>query len=208
MARNLGASCKQCRREGMKLFLKGERCESERCAVKKRPFPPGEHGQRRGKLSDYGIQLREKQKTKRMYGMSEKQFRNYFKIADAKTGVTGDNLLVMLETRFDNILYRLGFAISRSQARQLAGHRHFLVDGKTLTIASCQIKPGQVISVRAKSKDVLPIRAAVESSKLRGVVDWMELDAEKLEGKLIRLPTREELALPVKEQLIVELYSK
>ena len=208
MARNLGASCKKCRREGMKLFLKGERCESERCAVKKRPFPPGEHGQRRGKLSDYGIQLREKQKTKRMYGMSEKQFRNYFKVADAGTGVTGDNLLIMLETRFDNILYRLGFGCSRNQARQLACHRHFLIDGKPVNIPSCRIKPGQTISVRQKSKDILPIRTAVESSKLRGVVDWLELDPEKLEGKLVRLPDREELGLPVREQLIVELYSK
>ena len=209
MARYTGSVCRLCRRERMKLFLKGDRCFKEKCAIERRAYPPGQHGQRRGRRTmGYGLQLREKQKVKRIYGVQERQFRNYFKKADKKKGITGENLLVALETRLDNIVYSLGFGGSRSQARQLVRHGHILVDGKKTTIPSFQAKVGQVISVKESSRKNDFIRASVETARGRGVPEWLELDPENFTGKVLSLPVRDQIKIPIQEQLIVELYSR
>ena len=209
MARYTGPVCRLCRRERMKLFLKGERCFKEKCAIERRGYPPGQHGQRRGRRSlNYGPQLREKQKVKRIYGILEQQFRKYFQEAERKKGITGENLLILLERRLDNVVYSLGFASSRAQARQLVRHGHFSVDGRKITIPSFQVREGQAIVVKENSKKNDFIRAAVESARGRGIPDWLELNAESYTGKVLALPKREDIKLPIQEQLIVELYSR
>ncbi len=208
MARYTGPVCRLCRRENLKLYLKGDRCYSDKCALERRSYPPGQHGQGRKKFSNYGIQLREKQKIRRMYGLLEKQYKNYFKKADQMKGVTGTNFLVLLERRLDNAVYRLGFAASRNQARQLVRHRHFLVNGKRVNIPSYQLRPGDVITVREKSRKVEAINEALEALPRRGLPPWLELDKDQHKGVFKTLPTREEMNLPVQEQLVVEFYSK
>jgi small subunit ribosomal protein S4 len=209
MARYLGAVCRLCRREGMKLFLKGERCYSDKCAIEKRNVPPGQHGRaRKAKMVGYGIQLREKQKVKRTYGILENQFRRYFEAADRQKGITGQLLLQMLERRLDNVVYRLGFATSRPQARQLVRHGHFTVNGKKVDIPSFQVRQGDMVAVRSTSATNVTIQHATEEVKGRGVPEWLLLDAGTLSGRISQLPTREQINLPVEEQLIVELYSK
>ena len=209
MARYSGPVCRLCRRERMKLFLKGDRCFKEKCAIERRGYPPGQHGQRRGRRTlGYGLQLREKQKVKRIYGVLERQFRLYFKEAERRKGITGENLLVMLERRLDTIVYSLGFASSRAQARQLVRHGHIQVDGKKTTIPSYQVREGQVISVREGSRKNDLIRASLETARGRGVPEWLELDADEFSGKVVSLPTRDDVKLPIQEQLIVELYSR
>jgi small subunit ribosomal protein S4 len=208
LARYTGMNCRICRRETMKLYLKGDRCYSDKCAVERRNFPPGQHGQGRGKFSDYGLQLREKQRIKRMYGLLEKQFKTYFKEADRQKGVTGTNFLVLLERRLDNTVYRLGFANSRDQARQLVRHKHFLVNGKKVDIPSYLLRPGDTISVVDDSKGLTCINDALNALPRRGLGPWLELDKTKYEGIFRTLPTREEMNLPVQEQLVVEFYSK
>lgn len=208
MARYTGAVCRQCRREGQKLFLKGDRCYTDKCAVTARPYPPGQHGQGRRKNSEYGLQLREKQKAKRYYGVLEKQFRSYFEIADRKPGQTGENLLSLLETRLDNAIYRLGFAMSRAEARQLVSHGHFTVNGRKVTIPSFLLKPGMVISVREKSRNLEKIKASVEANAFRQPPKWLEYDATNMIAKVVALPARDDIDLPIEEHLIVELYSK
>ena len=206
MARYTDANCRLCRREGQKLFLKGERCYSGKCAIEKRKYAPGQHGQSRKKTSDYGLQLREKQKAKRFYGMQEKQFRNLFDKAARKQGKTGENLLILLETRLDNAVYRLGFASSRKEARQLVVHGHFTVNGKKATAPSMQLKAGDVIKVKEKSTSSPKFKEIKEMSIT--VPSWMAVDVEKLEGKVVAMPTRADIDTPVAEHLIVELYSK
>jgi len=209
LARYTGASCRQCRRENIKLFLKGDRCYSEKCAFERRAYAPGQHGQARfRKVSDYAIQLREKQKVKRIYGMLEGQFRKYFKMADAAKGITGENLLMLLERRLDNTLYRLGMASSRSQARQLVRHNHVLVQGRKVNIPSFLVKAGDVIAVREKSRQNQSIVESLEAMARRGVPSWLELDQKNFQGAVKSLPVREEITMPIQEQLIVELYSK
>ncbi|MCX8071399.1 MAG: 30S ribosomal protein S4 [Candidatus Binatia bacterium] len=208
MARYRDPVCRLCRREGVKLFLKGERCYSDKCALERRNYPPGQHGQARTKHSEYAMQLREKQKLKRMYGLLEGQFRRYFELAERSREVTGDRLLQILEQRLDNMVYRLGFARSRAEARQLVRHGHFLVDGKRVNIPSFLVKPGQTIAVREKSRQLLPIQQALETAKRRGVPDWLELDEANFCGRVKALPTREEIPVQVNEKLVVELYSK
>ena len=209
MARYTGAVCRLCRRERMKLFLKGERCFKEKCAIERRGYPPGQHGQRRGrKVVGYGIQLREKQKVKRIYGVLERQFRLYFKDADRSKGITGETLLQMLERRLDNVVYSLGFASSRAQARQFVRHGHIQVDGRKTSIPSYQVRAGQSVTVREASRKNPQILAALESAMGRGVPEWLTLDAENFTGKVQALPSREDIKLPIQEQLIVELYSR
>ena len=209
MARYIGAVCRLCRREGMKLFLKGERCYTEKCAIEKRNLPPGQHGKlRKAKVVGYGLQLREKQKVKRIYGVLENQFRRYFEMADRTRGITGETLLQLLERRLDNVLYRLGLATSRAQARQLARHGHFTVNGRKVDIPSYQVKPGDVVGVRASSAENPAIQHALEEVKGRGVPEWLSFDQGTMSGRIASLPTREQINLPVQEQLIVELYSK
>ncbi len=209
MARYTGPVCRLCRRERMKLFLKGDRCFKEKCAIERRAYPPGQHGQRRGRRTlGYGLQLREKQKVKRIYGVQERQFRNYFKKADRQKGITGENLLVMLERRLDNVAYSLGYGASRAQARQLVRHGHILVDGKKVTVPSSAVKEDQVVSVKESSRKNDFIRASVETARGRGVPSWLELDPENFNGRVIKLPTREDIKIPIQEQLIVELYSR
>ena len=209
MARYAGPVCRLCRREGMKLFLKGERCHAEKCAVERRNVPPGHHGKgRKAKLQGYGLQLREKQRVKRMYGVLERQFRRYFHEADRRKGITGETLLQLLESRLDNVVYRLGFATSRPQARQLVRHGHFLVNGRRADIPSYSLRAGDRVSVKAKSTNNPAIAYAREEVKGRGVPEWLELGVDGQEGRLAAVPTREQLNLPVQEQLIVELYSK
>jgi small subunit ribosomal protein S4 len=209
MARYIGPVCRLCRREGMKLFLKGERCYSDKCAIEKRNVPPGQHGRaRRAKIVGYGIQLREKQKVKRTYGVLENQFRRYFEAADRQKGITGQLLLQMLERRLDNVVYRLGFATSRAQGRQLVRHGHFTVNGRKVDIPSYQIRQGEVVAVRASSVENVTIQHAVEEVKGRGIPEWLTMEATGLAGRVSQLPTREQINLPVEEQLIVELYSK
>ena len=209
MARYTGPVCRLCRREKMKLFLKGDRCFKEKCAIERRAYPPGQHGQRRGRRTmGYGLQLREKQKVKRIYGLQEKQFRNYFAEADRRKGITGENLLSMLERRLDSVVHSLGFGSSRAQARQLVRHGHVLVDGKRVTIPSYQVDVAEVISVKEKSRKNDFIRASVETARGRGVPEWLELDPENFSGKVLALPTREDVKIPIQEQLIVELYSR
>jgi small subunit ribosomal protein S4 len=206
MARYIGPSCRLCRREGQKLFLKGERCYSTKCAMDKKPFAPGQHGQSRKKLSDYGHQLREKQKAKRFYGILETQFRNYFDKAAKKKGITGENLLIMLETRLDNTVFRMGFGSSRKEARQLVLHGHFTVNGHKENIPSFAVKAGDVIKVKEKSVSSPKFKEIKEMSI--SVPAWITVDVEKLEGKVIAIPRREDIDTPVAEHLIVELYSK
>ncbi len=209
MARYIGPVCRLCRREGMKLFLKGERCYSDKCAIEKRNVPPGQHGRaRRAKMVGYGIQLREKQKVKRTYGVLESQFRRYFEAADRQKGITGELLLQMLERRLDNVVYRLGFATSRAQARQLVRHGHFQVNGKKVDVPSYSVRIGEVITVRESSRNTPAILHAIEEVKGRGIPEWLSFDANGMTGKVSSLPTREQINLPVQEQLIVELYSK
>ncbi|MDR1572660.1 MAG: 30S ribosomal protein S4 [Clostridiales Family XIII bacterium] len=206
MARYTNASCRLCRREAQKLFLKGERCYSPKCALEKRNYPPGQHGLGRKKVSDYGLQLREKQKAKRFYGLLETQFRNTFDKAAKKKGLTGENLLVMLETRMDNVVFRMGFASSRKEARQLVMHGHFLVNGRKLDIPSAEVKPGSVVKVKARSQSSPKFKEIKEMSI--SVPAWITVDVEKLEGNVIALPRREDIDTPIAEHLIVELYSK
>jgi small subunit ribosomal protein S4 len=209
LARYTGSACRLCRRENLKLFLKGDRCYSDKCAFDRRSYSPGEHGQRRGrKLSDYGIQLREKQKVKRMYGLSEKQFSLFFKRADKQKGVTGTNLLVMLERRLDNAVYRLGFTNSRTQGRHFVLHKHFLVNGKSVNVPSYLIRVGDVIEIREKSQDVQAISDSLEIVARRGVPQWLELQKEERRGVVKSFPARDDITMPIQEQLIVELYSK
>ena len=209
MARYVGPVCRLCRREGMKLFLKGERCYGEKCAIERRNVPPGQHGKgRKAKLIGYGLQLREKQRVKRMYGVLERQFRRYFETADRKKGITGEILLQLLESRLDNIVYRLGFATSRAQARQLVRHGHFLVNDRRADIPSYLLRAGDRVLVKATSAKNPAIQYAMEEVKGRGIPEWLELDGAGPSGRLVAVPTREQLGLPVQEQLIVELYSK
>ena len=206
MSRYTDANCKLCRREGQKLFLKGERCYSAKCALEKRNYAPGQHGQARKKQSDYGNQLREKQKAKRFYGVQETQFRNMFDKAAKKSGKTGDNLLIMLETRLDNAVFRLGFAASRKEARQLVTHGHFTINGKKANIPSMEVKAGDVIAVKSRSQQS-PKFKEIKDMQIT-VPQWMDVDVNKLEGKILALPTREQIDTPIAEHLIVELYSK
>ena len=209
MARYTGSSCRLCRRENLRLFLKGDRCYGDKCAFERRAYAPGQHGQRRGgKHSDYRIQLREKQKVKRMYGLLETQFRGYYARADRQKGITGTNLLILLESRLDNVAYRMGFASSRNQARQLVRHTHFLVNGRKVNIPSYQVKPNDVVEVKEKSRKVSSILEAMETVVRRGIPNWMEVDKENFRGTFKTLPNREDLTMPIQEQLIIELYSK
>lgn len=208
MARYTEASCRLCRRENMKLYLKGDKCYSSKCPMEKRAFVPGQHGQRRTKLSEYGIQLREKQKTKRIYGLMEKQFRSYFEMAEKKQGITGENLLQYLERRLDNTVYRLGFASSRKEARQLVLHKHFTVNGNRVNIPSYLISEGDVVQVAEKSKKSDKFKTIVESTSSKVTPKWLESDFEKLEGKVVALPARDDIDLNIEEHLIVELYSR
>ncbi|MGV8073674.1 MAG: 30S ribosomal protein S4 [Syntrophobacteraceae bacterium] len=208
MARYTGFNCRICRRETMKLYLKGDRCFSDKCAAERRNYPPGQHGQARGKFSDYGLQLREKQKIKRMYGLVEKQFKSYFKIADRQKGVTGVNFLILLERRLDNTVYRLGFANSRDQARQLVRHNHFLVNGKKVNIPSYLLRPGDRIILAEGSRQLTVINDALDAMARRGLPPWLEVDKTAYEGTFKNLPARDEMNLPVQEHLVVEFYSK
>jgi small subunit ribosomal protein S4 len=209
LARETGASCRLCRRENLKLFLKGDRCYGDKCAYERRPYPPGQHGQRRGgKLSDYQLQLREKQKVKRMYGLLENQFRRYYEFAEKQKGITGTNLLLLLECRLDNVIYRMGFASSRDQARQIVRHNHVLVNNRRVNIPSFQVKVGDVVEIQEKKRKVPVILEAMETVARRGIPNWMEVDKEKFRGTLKALPNREDLTMPIQESLIVELYSK
>ncbi|MCH8132255.1 MAG: 30S ribosomal protein S4 [Deltaproteobacteria bacterium] len=208
MARYTDAVCRLCRREGTKLFLKGDRCFSPKCGIERRAYPPGQHGQGRARFSDYGVQLREKQKVKRMYGLLEKQFESTMKKASRMKGRSGENLLILLERRFDNVVFRMGFATSRAEARQLVRHGHFLVDGRKAATPSMLLKPGSKISVREKSRKVARIAGALETLEGRSLPKWVEIDKDKFEGEVKALPTREDITLPIQEQLIVELYSR
>jgi small subunit ribosomal protein S4 len=209
MARYIGPVCRLCRREAMKLYLKGERCYTEKCAIEKRNFPPGQHGKaRKSKMLGYGIQLREKQKVKRIYGVLEDQFRRYFEQAERTRGITGETLLQLLERRLDNVAYRIGFATSRAAARQLVRHGHFTVNGRKVDIPSFSVKPGDVIAVRQVSRKSAAILHALEEVKGRGVPEWLQVDSEAMSGKVGSIPNRQQINLPVQEQLIVELYSK
>jgi small subunit ribosomal protein S4 len=209
MARYRDAKCKICRREGEKLFLKGDRCFSNKCAIEKRNYPPGQHGRgRRGKASKYNIQLREKQKLRRAYGLLEKQFRNYFAAAAKIKGITGTNLLQLLERRLDNVVYRLGFTTSRAMARQLIRHNHFEVNGQKVNVPSYLVSPGDIISPRGKSKDLFIIQEAIKNIDSRTSVPYLDMDTNKLEGAFVEIPSRDAIPMPVDEQLIVELYSK
>jgi small subunit ribosomal protein S4 len=208
MARYIGPVCKLCRREGMKLFLKGDRCYSEKCSFDRRPYPPGQHGQARVKFSEYGLRLREKQKVRRIYGALERQFRKYFSAADRSRGVTGENLLSLLERRLDNAVYRLGFAATRNEARQLVLHQHVLVNGKRVNVPSYVVKVGDKISIREKSREIPRIKESVTGAERRGQITWMELDKETFTGTVKTLPVREEITLDITEQLIVEFYSR
>lgn len=209
MARYTDPVCRLCRREGMKLYLKGERCYTDKCAIERRNYPPGQHGQgRRRKVSEYAVQLREKQRLKRMYGLLEKQFRRYFDFAERDKGVTGEVLLNYLERRLDNMVFRLGMATSRAEARQLIRHRHFEVNGKRVDIPSFLTNPGDEISIREKSRAKDVFTRAIEIATKRGVSEWLELDAATAKGKVLRLPERDELTMPINERLVVELYSK
>ena len=209
MARNLDPKCRQCRREGEKLFLKAEKCFTEKCAIEKRNYPPGQHGQRRSsRLSDYGVQLREKQKLRRIYGVLEKQFRSYYAEADRKKGITGENLLQMLESRLDNVAYKMDLGGSRTEARQIVRHNSILVNGKRVNIPSYQVQPGDSISVADQSKDQLRIKSALEAADERGLPEWLEVDVKKLTGIFKNRPERDDLPSTINESLVVELYSK
>ncbi len=209
MARYIGPVCKLCRREGQKLFLKGARCYTAKCAFERRSYPPGQHGtSRRPKMSEYGLQLREKQKVRRIYGVLEKQFRNYYQRASRQKGVTGENLLRLLESRLDNVIYRLGFAPSRKAARQLVLHRHFTVNGRLVNVPSYLVKPGDIVAVREKSRRLNVIHEAMRRASDENMVPWLRLDKAKMVGEFLDYPSREDIPIDVQENLIVELYSK
>ncbi|MGV8040723.1 MAG: 30S ribosomal protein S4 [Thermoanaerobaculaceae bacterium] len=208
MARYHEPVCRLCRREGMKLFLKGERCFKEKCAVERRSYAPGQHGKRRNKMQPYGLQLREKQKVRRVYGVLERQFRRYFAEANRQKGVTGENLLRLLETRLDNVVYSLGFASSRNQARQLVRHGHVTIDGRRVNLPSFQVKPGMEVALKEDVRANAFVVEALETAQGRGVPPWLDLDSASFRGKVVALPTREDIRLPIQEQLIVELYSR
>ena len=208
MARHTESVCRLCRREGMKLFLKGDRCFKDKCAIERRNYPPGQHGRRRSKLLGYGIQLREKQKVKRIYGLLERPFRLTFQRAERRKGITGANLLQELERRLDNVVYSLGFAASRAQARQLVRHGHVTVNARKVTIPSFRVSKGNVVAIKEKSRTNEQIKASVETARARGVPGWLDLQPESFSGTVLELPSREEIKLPIQEQLIVELYSK
>lgn len=209
MARYTGAVCRQCRREGQKLFLKGDRCYTDKCAIDRRAYAPGQHGNARNKkLSEYGLQLREKQKARRYYGVLESQFHKYYEMANAQKGVTGENLLSILESRLDNVVYRLGFAMSRPEARQLVRHGHFTVNGKKVDIPSYLVKPGEVIALRESSRSVDKFKASLEANGSRKAPKWLEFDQNALAAKVVAAPARDDIDLPIEEHLIVELYSK
>jgi len=208
VARYTGPLCRICRREGEKLFLKGDRCYTEKCAIDRRKYPPGQHGQGFRKLSDYGIQLREKQKVRKTYGLLERKFRRYFQEAERKKGITGEVLLQLLESRLDNIVYRMGFTSNRRKARQLVNHGHFLVNGKRVTLPSYETKAGDTVEVDESSRDIPEILDSLSKAEHRGIPAWVEIDSGNMKGKILNIPSREEIQLPVKEQLIVELYSK
>ena len=208
MAKYRGPVCRLCRREGEKLFLKGTRCMTEKCAIERRSYPPGQHGQGRHRTSDYSVQLREKQKLRRIYGLQETQFRGIFQRAERHAGITGEHLLRLLECRLDNVVYRLGFASSRKEARQLVNHGHFLVNGRKTGIPSRTLKVGDAVEVRERSRNLLPIQAALEAAAARGIPAWLELDQALCRGIVRALPTKEESRIPVNEQMVVELYSR
>jgi small subunit ribosomal protein S4 len=208
VARYTASVCRLCRREGLKLFLKGERCYTDKCAIERRNYPPGQHGQKRPKFSEYAIQLREKQKLRRIYGVLEGQFSRYFEMADRARGITGEILLQLLERRLDNMVYRMGFSTSRSEARQLVRHGHFSVNDRKVNIPSYLVKPGDVVAVREKSRKVTRIQEALELAQRRGVPDWLEVTPEGYTGRVKALPTRSDLTMPINEKLVVELYSK
>ncbi|MGE5190765.1 MAG: 30S ribosomal protein S4 [Gemmatimonadota bacterium] len=208
MARYREAVCRLCRREGMELFLKGDRCFTDKCAIKRRGYPPGQHGQRRPKHSDYGVQLREKQKAKRIYGLQERQFRNYFEKAERLKGKTGDNLLILLERRLDNVVYKLGFAVTRRESRQMVRHGHFTVAGRKVNIPSFLVRPGEQIEMREKSRKMVAVNEALDAVVRKGIPPWLELDRDSFKGVVKALPTRADITEPIQEQLIVELYSK
>jgi small subunit ribosomal protein S4 len=208
LARYTDSVCRLCRREGIKLYLKGSRCETSKCAIEKRAYPPGQHGQGRKKFSEYGMQLREKQKVKRIYGVLEKQFRNYFFAADRKKGITGENLLQNLELRMDNVIFRMGLAASRSTARQLVRHGHFTVNGKKMDIPSYSVAQGDTIALNPNKVKKAPVKNAIENIKSKTLPDWLSFDADSKQGIVQALPTREHVTMPIEEQLIVELYSR
>lgn len=208
MARYTGPSCRLCRRENLELFLKGDRCYTDKCAIKRRNYPPGQHGQGRTKVSAYGTQLREKQKVRRIYCILEKQFRSYFQLADRKKGVTGENLLELLERRLDNVVYRLGFASSRTESRQLVLHGHFILNGRKVNIPSIQVKKGDVIELRESSRKIVTVNDSLEAVVRRGIPQWLELERDAFKGIVKGAPLREDITTPIQEQLIVELYSK
>jgi small subunit ribosomal protein S4 len=208
MARYTDAVCRLCRREGQKLFLKGDRCYTAKCGADRRPYPPGQHGQGRTKTSEYGLQLREKQKAKRYYGILESQFRGYFDMAQKRKGKTGENLLSILETRLDNTVYRLGFAMSRAEARQMVTHGHFMVNGRKVSIPSFIVRPGMIIQLKEKSRALDKFKSTIEANSFRTPPKWLEFDATSHIAKVTSTPTREDIDLPIEEQLIVELYSK
>jgi len=200
--------CRLCRREGLKLFLKGDRCFTDKCAIERRAYAPGQHGQRHKKNSDYGVQLREKQKLRRFYGLRERQFHHFFEMAERKKGITGENLLIMLEQRLDNMVFRIGFGRSRAEARRLVLHGHIQVNGECVTISSYLVQAGDKVEVCEKSRKMSMVQEAVEGAERRGLPDWLKLDKEKFLGEVVALPTREQLTMPIEEQLVVELYSK
>jgi small subunit ribosomal protein S4 len=208
VARYTGAVCRHCRREGLKLFLKGERCYTDKCAIERRNYPPGEHGQARPKFSEYSIQLREKQKLRRIYGVLEGQFRRYFELADRTRGVTGETLLQLLERRLDNVVYRLGFSTSRAEARQLVRHGHFRVNGRKVNVPSYSVRAADVITVRERSRSIARIQESLELAQRRGVPEWLEVQPETFTGTVKALPVRGDLTMPINEKLVVELYSK
>jgi small subunit ribosomal protein S4 len=208
VARYTGALCRICRREGEKLFLKGDRCYTEKCAIDRRKYPPGQHGQAYRKLSDYGIQLREKQKVRKIYGLLEREFRLYFFEAERKKGITGEVLLQLLESRLDNMVYRMGFVPNRRKARQLVTHGHFLVNGKQASLPSYEVKAGDFVEVKESSRDIPEITDSLSKAEHRGIPPWVEVDSANMKGKVVHIPSREEIQLPVQEQLVVELYSK
>ncbi|MCL5021804.1 MAG: 30S ribosomal protein S4 [Nitrospirae bacterium] len=208
MARYIGAVCRMCRRAGEKLYFKGDRCFTEKCGVERRKYPPGQHGQGRSKLSDYGIQLMEKQKVRKPYGLMEVQFRKYFHEAERRKGITGETLLQLLECRLDNVVYRMGFSANRRQARQLIRHGHFLVNGSRVNVPSYIIKENDVVEVKESSREIPSVQESLEKAGHRGLPAWLETDAANFKGKVLHVPSREEIQLPVQEQLIVELYSK
>ena len=208
MARYRGSVCRLCRREGIKLYLKGSRCETEKCAIEKRAYPPGQHGQERSKFSEYGVQLREKQKVKRIYGVLEKPFRNYFFAADKKKGVTGENLLQNLELRLDNVIYRMGLAPSRNAARQLVRHKHFTVNGKKMDVPSYILRQGDIITPNPSKSKKKPVNDAIANIKNKTLPEWLAFDTDSKQGIIQGMPTREDVKLPIEEQLIVELYSR